>query len=173
MERTLTPSPRMPIRRDVCPPSPLRSPRPKARHRERWGTVGRHQAHSPVADHRDWRRVLWEPTRRRSATQTSVRKHQPKRSAAAWQQWQRSTFARVRSRVHRQDGFCSTMRPDRTSANRREPPLRIDKLGVTGSSPVPPTCGCCWGRTPCVGCPRAPLSSGVTRQGGPPAGLHK
>jgi hypothetical protein len=167
------PSPRMPIRRDVCPPSPLRSPRPKARHRERWGTVGRHQAHSPVADHRDWRRVLWEPTRRRSATQTSVRKHQPKRSAAAWQQWQRSTFARVRSRVHRQDGFCSTMRPDRTSANRREPPLRIDKLGVTGSSPVPPTCGCCWGRTPCVGCPRAPLSSGVTRQGGPPAGLHK
>jgi hypothetical protein len=37
------PSPRMPIRRDVCPPSPLRSPRPKARHRERWGTVGRHQ----------------------------------------------------------------------------------------------------------------------------------
>ena len=31
------------------------------------------------------------------------------------------------------------MRVERTGANRRERLLRIDKLGVTGSSPVPPT----------------------------------
>jgi hypothetical protein len=34
--------------------------------------------------------------------------------------------------------FRSTMRVERTRANRRERPPRIDKLGVTGSSPVPP-----------------------------------
>jgi hypothetical protein len=34
--------------------------------------------------------------------------------------------------------FRSTMRVERTRANRRERPPRIDKLGVTGSSPVRP-----------------------------------
>src|SRR5262249_12807594 len=51
-----------------------------------------------------------------------------------------ATFA-VRSRsldVRSSVCFRSTMRPDRTAANGRERPLRIDKLGVTGSSPVPP-----------------------------------
>ena len=35
----------------------------------------------------------------------------------AWQQWQRSTFARVRSSVRLRDGFRSTMRPERTPPN--------------------------------------------------------
>jgi hypothetical protein len=34
------------------------------------------------------------------------------------------------------EGFLSTMLPERTRAHRRERLLRLDKLGVTGSSPV-------------------------------------
>ena len=62
----------------------------------------------------------------------------PSEVLRAWQQWQRSTFVRVRSSVRSPDGFRSTMRPERTPANWRERSPRIDKLGVTGSSPVPP-----------------------------------
>jgi len=35
--------------------------------------------------------------------------------------------------------FRSTMRSSRSWANRCETPRRVDKLGATGSSPVPPT----------------------------------
>jgi hypothetical protein len=47
----------------------------------------------------------------------SVREHQPARLGAAWQQWQRSTFARVRSSVHSPNRFRSTMRSERTLVN--------------------------------------------------------
>jgi hypothetical protein len=37
------------------------------------------------------------------------------------------------------DRFRSTIRFERTHSHWRERPPRVDKLGVTGSSPVPPT----------------------------------
>jgi hypothetical protein len=60
-------------------------------------------------------------------------------TGVAWQRWQRSAFVRVRWSVRSPSRFRSIMRRQRTAANSREPPPRIDKLGVTGSSPVPPT----------------------------------
>jgi len=51
---------------------------------------------------------------------------------------QDSAFVRVRSRVRSGWGFRSTKRSRRTGANWSERLHQIDKLGVTGSSPVPP-----------------------------------
>ena len=60
------------------------------------------------------------------------------RDVKAWQGWQGSAFVRVRSTVRSMIRFRSTMRSERTWANGRERSLHIDKLGVTGSSPVAP-----------------------------------
>jgi hypothetical protein len=63
---------------------------------------------------------------------------QRRTASGAWQQWQRSAFVRVRSTVRPPRRIPATMPVERTRANGREPSPRFDKLGVTGSSPVPP-----------------------------------
>jgi hypothetical protein len=81
-------------------------------------------------------------------------RHSPASKApGAWQQWQRSAFARVRSGVRSTTTFGLTKRFFRTGANARERPRRFDKLGVTGSSPVPPTS-------------ESPANAGLCRSGG-------
>jgi hypothetical protein len=67
----------------------------------------------------------------------------------------------VRSRslsVQSPPRFRSSMRGDRTYANRRERPPR-DKLGVTGSSPVPPTLASLAGEASRAAEPRSGLAS--------------
>jgi hypothetical protein len=53
----------------------------------------------------------------------------PARRRTAWQQWQRSAFARVRRVVQSPSGFRSTTQVERTHPNGREPSPRVDKLG--------------------------------------------
>jgi len=56
-----------------------------------------------------------------------------------WEQWEHLAFARVRMGSVRPSATPGTRRVERTGANLSEHPPRLDKLGVTGSSPVPPT----------------------------------
>ena len=60
----------------------------------------------------------------------------------AWQQWQRSAFVRVREPFAHKGENGLAVRFQRTRANGRERSPGLDKVGVTGSSPVPPI-RCC------------------------------
>src|SRR2546426_740037 len=69
-----------------------------------------------------WARTTWSPylldDTERVAPYPSKRK--PRRLVAAWQEWQGSTFVRLRVAVRSPGRFRRTVRSQRTSANRGE-----------------------------------------------------
>jgi hypothetical protein len=107
-----------------------------------------HKLDSSSRDSRTVRRASEEQVTGREYARTPAglteTSHYPEFAASkdqrlgAWLQWLRSLFVRVSRAPNTAGGFRITKRVRRTGAHGRERPPRIDKLGVTGSSPVPP-----------------------------------